>query len=254
MRFFLLLILVFLNAGPVSKKDKEFVVFYICDIKGRYEFDKEGRGGLATISELKKREERKETDHRGAVFLISSGNFAGIENEFKAHYRILNSVGFDASFISEEELLYAEENPIYQKLNLPILSYRENKLNYPLTKILKYEDYNFRLSSSLDSIEDTSFDAQLVFHQYGSFDYLKTFQPTKPTFFFINQKDQNDISYNKKNLYILKCPELNEIGKLTLFYREHKLIRQKQEVIPLNNKKINSDWIHPDRNLINELE
>jgi hypothetical protein len=249
---FFVLIVFCISNQPVSLKDKEFVIFYFCDMNGRYEFDGDGRKGLATIAELKRQESKRFYDHRGQVFLISGGNFSGTGENMRAHFNLLNKAGFDAAFIGEEELNYLELNPALKNLKLPLVAHRENEFKANTEKLIKSEGIQFRISNTLAAIEDTSIDIQLLFHDGGSYDYVKSLDVQKPVYYFVNEKDISSFSF-KKNVYTVQCPGPDKLGKINLFFRNKTLIRQKQELIPLNTKDLNQSWIEPDREIVNEL-
>ena len=246
-------ILFLISNQPISLKDKEFVIFYFCDMNGRYEFDADGRKGLATISELKRQESKRFYDHRGQVLLISGGNFSGTGENMRAHFNLLNKAGFDAAFIGEEELSYLELNPALKNLQLPLIAQRENEFKANTEKLIKAEDIQFRISHTLSPIEDTSIDIQLLFHRGGSYDYLKTIEVQKPIYYFINEADISSFSF-KKNIYTVQCPGPDKLGKINLYFRNKTLIRQRQEFVPLNTKDSNKSWLEPDREIVNELK
>lgn len=247
-----LIILNFISNQPISIADKEFVILYFCDMNGVYDFDMDGRKGLATISEIKKTESKKFYDHRGQVFLISGGNFSGKGSGMQTHFNLLNKAGFDAAFIGEDELSYLEMNPALKNLRLPIIAERENSFDAIREKIIKSEGIQFRISHILPDVEDTNIDVQLLFKNGGSYDYLKTLDVKKPVYFFTNEDSNSAFSF-KKNIYTVHCPSPDKLGKLNLFFRNKNLIRQKQEFIPLNTNDLNRSWIEPDREIVNEL-
>jgi hypothetical protein len=238
---------------PISIKDKEFVILYFCDMNGFYEFDEDGRKGLATIAEVKKQESKKFYDHRGQVFLISGGNFSGTGDNLRAHFNLINKAGFDAVFIGEEELSYLELNPALKNLKLPLIADRENEFKAPKEMMINAEGIRFRISNSLPSIEDKKIDVHLLFRTVGSYDYLQNMETGKPIYYFVNEPEMSSFSF-KKNVYTVQCPEPEKLGKLNLLFRNNTLIRQKQEFIRLNTKDTNNSWLEPDREIINELK
>ncbi len=250
---FFVSILCFISNQPISLTDKEFVIFYFCDMNGRYEFDLDGRKGLATIAELKRQESKRFYDHRGQVFLISGGNFSGTGENMRAHFNLLNKAGFDAAFIGEEELSYLELNPALRNLKLPLIAHRENDFKANTEKLIKSEGIQFRISNTLSPVEDTSIDIQLLFHNGGSYDYMKSLDVQKPVYYFVNDSEISSFSF-KKNIYTVKCPVPDKLGKINLFFRNKTLIRQKQEFVSLNTKDLNQSWIEPDREIVNELK
>ncbi|MBP9885747.1 MAG: hypothetical protein KBF93_05605 [Leptospiraceae bacterium] len=250
---FFVILVCFISNQPISITDKEFVIFYFCDMKGRYEFDLDGRMGLATISELKRQESKRFYDHRGQVFLLSGGNFSGVGDNMRSHFGLLNKAAFDAVFVGEEELLYLEQNLALRNLELPLIAERENEFKAIKEKHITSHGIHFRISSNLPSIEDKSVDIQLLFHTTGSYDYLKSLETEKPIYYFLNESEISSFSF-KKNIYTAQCPSPEKIGKLSLFFRKKNLIRQRQEFIPLNSKDSNNSWLEPDREIINELK
>lgn len=254
-KLFLVLALVFafIFNQPISVTDKEFVIFYFCDMKGRYEFDLDGRKGLATISGLKIQESKRFYDHRGKVFLISGGNFSGVGENMRSHFSLLNKAAFDAVFVGEEELSYLEQNPALQSLKLPLIAFRENEFNATREMNIVSDGIHFRISDTLPNREDKNVDIQLLFHTTGSYDYLKTIENEKPIYYFVKETQMSSFQY-KKNIYTVQCPTPEKIGKLSLFFRRKNLIRQKQEFIPLNTQDSNNSWLTPDREIIQELK
>ena len=197
----LLFLFCFISNQPISISDREFIILYFCDMNGNYEFDIDGRKGLATISEVKKQELRKVSDHRGEVFLISGGNFSGKGENLKAHFSLLNKVGFDAVFIGEDELNYLELNPTLKNLKLPLIVNRENSFQASQEKKITQEGIQFRISNTLTNVEDINIDVQLLFHVSGaSYDYLKSIDLVKPVYFFLNESEISSFKF-KKNIY-----------------------------------------------------
>jgi superfamily II DNA or RNA helicase len=80
----------------------------------------------------------------------------------------------------------------------------------------------------------------------------REFFPDNAVHYFVNEKDISSFSF-KKNVYTVQCPGPDKLGKINLFFRNKTLIRQKQELIPLNTKDLNQSWIEPDREIVNEL-
>lgn len=250
---FFVILVCFISNQPISITDKEFVIFYFCDMNGNYEFDQDGRKGLATISELKRQESKRFYDHRGQVLLISGGNFSGTGENMRTHFNLLNKAGFDAAFIGEEELSYLELNPALKNLQLPLIAERENEFKASTEKLIKSEGIQFRISHNLAAVEDTSIDIQLLFKNGGSYDYLKSVDVQKPVYYFLNEKEISSFSF-KKNIYTVQCPGPEKVGKISLYFRKKTLIRQRQEFIPLNTNDLNNSWLEPDREIINELK
>lgn len=255
MRILLFLsVLFFISAEPISRKDREIIILYKCKLNGEFVFDHEGRAGLATISAIKKVEEENQKDHRGGVFLFSSGSFSEQKEKFRGLFELIALTGFDGSFVSETELQYLEGNPNKKNLSLPILAHRENLNNYNLSKKFKTENLEFQVSHLLSTVEDKNLDFELIFPQFGSLDYINNFSPEKPTYFFLESGKASNFGFTKKNLYLIDCPTEKNLGKLTLYFRDKKLIRQKQNFISLNSNTQNQNWISPDRNIIKYLE
>lgn len=255
MKFFLLITLfLFISAEPISRKDREIVILYKCNLNGEYHFDEDGRGGISTISSIKKIEEENQKDHRGGVFLFSSGAFSEKKEKLTGIFELIAFSGFDGSFVSEQELKFLEDNPNKKNLSLPVLAHRENSSKYSESKKFKIENLEFQVSHILQNVEDTNLNFELIFPQIGDISYIQNFIPSKPTYFFLNSNDSSNFGFNKKNLYLLDCPQKKDLGKLSLFFRDKKLIRQKQSFIPLNSKEQNQNWISPDRTIIKYLE
>lgn len=250
LRFSLLLLvsLSFLFSESILQKDKKITILYICGIEGRFAFDNDGRKGLTTISELKRLELEKNFYERGSVLLLSSGNFFQKEN-FTESWHIIKKAGFDAVFLGEEEISYLEKNPNLLKLNLPILSTRENLASIDTEKIFQLDGINIKVTNYL--VNKLPYEVKipihlnLVFPEPNKEQDLQEIHPEIPVIFFLNANKTTAYSFHR-NVYTAECPNsMEKIGKLTLTYRNQKLIRQIQEFIPLNTKDHNQKWIFP---------
>ncbi len=244
--------LISLFSESIIQKDKKITILYVCGIEGRFDFDRDGRKGLATITELKRLEIEKNFYERGSVLLLSSGNFFQKEM-FTDSWNIIKNAGFDVVFLGEEEISYLEKNPSLLKLNLPILSLRENLVSVDTEKIFQLDGINIKVTNFL--VNKLPYEVKipihlnLVFPEFGKEQDLQDIHPDIPVIFFLNAEKTTAYSFHK-NVYSAECPNtMEKIGKLTLTYRNQKLIRQIQEFIPLNTKDHNQKWIYPYQKL-----
>ncbi|NUM42399.1 MAG: hypothetical protein HUU45_12300, partial [Leptospiraceae bacterium] len=123
----LVLFLFFLNSfKPISLSDREIEILYLCNISGLFEFDEDGRLGLSTLSELKRREKTRLSHSNGEVLLFTGGNVFGKGKGLRSNFKILNQVPFDAVFLTEEEIAYLDSNLSLKSLNLPLVTSRKN--------------------------------------------------------------------------------------------------------------------------------
>ncbi len=260
--FSFVLLLTFLTIPPVHPKpsnanDKQITILYMCNLAGFLHFDEDGRKGLATIAEIKRRESEKIFSESGGVLLISQGKlFEETQETFP--FSILKTALFDSVFLTENELNFLEKNPNLIKLDLPILANRESFLEIQTEKTFFIEGIKVRVQK--DSILKFPHDRKehphlnLVFpDDSSSLDVSSLISPF-PVFYFLPKEKTNSISF-KKDVYTAECPESGEkIGKLKLTFRNGDLIRQYQEFIPLNTKDHNNSWIKPHSETMKELQ
>lgn len=236
-----------LFSESITQKDKKITILYLCEIEGRFAFDKDGRKGISTVAELKRLEMEKNFYEHGSVLLLSSGNF--FENETVESWHLIKKYGFDAVFLGEKEISYFEQNPNLLKLNLPILASRDNLASIQTEKIFQLDEVNIKVTNYL--VNKLPYEVKipihlnLVFPEQGKEQDLKEIHPEIPVIFFLNSEKTTAYSFHK-NVYTAECPgDMEKVGKLTLLYRKGKLIRQMQEFIPLNTKEHNQKWIYP---------
>ncbi len=263
-----LFIFVFIQKRPISLDDREVSVLYVCDLQGNFMFDEEGRKGIATLSELKRRENEKMIQGKDFSLLVTSGRFT--ETTVGTNFSILNKVPFDIALIGEDELLYLEENPNLTKLKLPIIARRTNKISSPMEKIVSHGGINLWIGGDLSVIDPKKIkdiNAFFVFPENSekfftlteeeiekkkkNSDQIINYKPNIPIFFISSSLNENSYSYDGV-IYKVKCPLWNsgQVGKLTLYYRQGELIRQKQGFIYLNTKEGNGSWIEPNESLL----
>ncbi|MCB1190673.1 MAG: hypothetical protein H7A23_23155 [Leptospiraceae bacterium] len=259
---------IFMQKKPISLEDVEVSLLYVCDLQGNFVFDEEGQKGIAVLSELKRRENEKFLGNRGISLLVTSGRFT--EDTVGTNISLLSKVPFDAALIGEEELSYLEENPNLQKLKLPIIARRTNKIASPMEKIVSSKGINLWIGGDLSVIDPEkvkNINAFFVFKENNEKFFtlsdeeiekrkkvLSRIQSNKPNIpIFIVSPSSNENSYSYEGfVYQVKCPLGNtgEIGKLSLYYRQGELIRQKQGFVQLNTKKRNGSWIEPNESLL----
>ena len=135
-----------IHSKPINSNDKNITILYICNLNGNFHFDEDGRKGLATIAEIKRRELEKNYSEKGGVLLLSQGlifNEKGDDFPFS----ILKTALFDSVFLSEKELAYMEKNPNLVKLDLPILANRDTYLEIETEKIFIIEGIKVRVNN-----------------------------------------------------------------------------------------------------------
>jgi hypothetical protein len=259
--FSVLLLTLFLlspiHSKPSNSSDKQITILYMCNLGGYLHFDEDGRKGLATIAEIKRRETEKLFSESGGVLLISQGKLFEESQEIYP-FSILKTALFDSVFLTESELSYIEKNPTLIKLDLPILANRESYLEIQTEKIFSIEGIKVRVQK--DTLPKFPHDKKehphlnLVFPEDSSSIEPSTLVSPFPVFYFLPKEKTNSISY-KKNVYTAECPESGEkIGKLKLTFRKEELIRQYHEFIPLNTKDHNNSWIKPHSETVKELQ
>ncbi|MDX1957185.1 MAG: hypothetical protein SFU98_01360 [Leptospiraceae bacterium] len=252
-----LLLLSNLDSKPISEKDRRITILYVCHLEGELQFDEDGRRGLATISEVKRREAEKIFRERGGVLLLSRGNFFE-STEHDKSFKLMKDSLFDSILLEEEEINYFEKNPNLKKLNLPILSPRENILGLDTEKIFDLDGIHVRVNSYLLNkipIQKTKqIHVNLIFPEKDeSIDFSKI-HPEIPVIFFLPREKTSDYSFHA-NVYTAHCPEKKGmLGKIHLYFRDNKLIRESQEMILLNTKEQNQNWIRPHEEVLKSLD
>ncbi len=241
---------------PKSLNDKTFTILYLCDINENFDFTFDGREGISLLAEIKRQEEEKIFAGKGAVLLLSRGDFFGKKLETHS-FRIFHKSKFDSVFIGEKEVSYLEGNPNLLKLNLPILASRENLVGMDTEKILEFSGIHFKLSSylvnKLPYIQTKKIHLNLVFPEPGNIQDITDIKPEIPVLFFLPKSLSSAYSF-RKNVYTAECPaNSGVVGKIQLTFRGEKLIRQSQEFISLNGSDTNRDWIDPAPEVLEEL-
>jgi hypothetical protein len=253
--FFVSLLLV--SNKPISLEDRELKVLYVCNLDGNYSFDSEGRGSVATISELKRRELETIAHGRGNVFLFGNGNFFKKVDVNTLPKAITSMQIFDGFFLSEPELSHLEEIGLSEKSH-NFLSHRENAVYIPGERIYNLGNYKVLFSNISKRIEkklnSKSFDLSVVFLPEGELPGEDSFQDTtQPIVYIFSSPNNFQYTFHKKQYYA-ECPSSGKVGKLTLFFRDGRIIRNHHEFISLNEMDRNNSWIKPDRKILKELE
>lgn len=246
-----------LLARPFSIEDRHISILYTCDLNGNFEFDHEGRKGLSLISELKRQEIETIFDNKGGVLLLSKGGFfeKGLNN---ASFSLMKTALFDGIVLSEEEMNYLENNPNLLKLNLPILSPRENILDINSEKIFQLNGINIKMHNYFipkrPHGEKETIHLNLVFPDDHNEISKEEIPEEIPVVFFTSEEKSSAYSY-WSNVSTASCPSDNsKIGKIKLVFRKEKLIRFHQEFLPLNTIDSNRSWIYPHREVLKELQ
>jgi len=253
----LLSLFLFVSSKPVSLNDREIEVLYLCDISGMFEFNEEGRLGLATLSEFKRREVERLKASNGSVLLFTGGNVFGKGNSMRSNFKILNRVPFDAVFLTEGEISYLDSNPSLKALNLPLVSSRKNSFGIALNKIfeignivLSVQEKAGQVSGGIDKQENV----RIVFLQENLQE--TALAPSSDRLDILVGKRENFASYfYQGGVFFAECPSyINSVGKINLVFREGNLIRHSQEFVTLNAGRRNRSWIEPNREIVNELK
>ncbi len=255
--FFLFFINKIILSKPINSNDKHITILYICNLNGNFHFDEDGRKGLATIAEIKRRELEKNYSEKGGVLLLSQGllfNETGEDFPFS----ILKTALFDSVFLSEKELAYMEKNPNLVKIDLPILANRDTYLDIETEKIFVIEGIKVRVNNfTLSKIPHDKKELpnlNLVFPENGKDLDPGLINSPFPIIYFLPKEKTSSFAY-KDNVYTAECPETGDkLGRLKLTYRNGDLIRQYQDFIFLNSKENNSSWIKPHKETMKELQ
>ncbi len=249
----ILFIFGFYSLKPVSLEDKEVEILYLCDCNGQFEFDNEGRSGLATLSELKRRESERLKSQNGMVLLFSGGNFFGKGKDMRSNFKLLSQVPFDAVFLTDEELAYLDINLALKSLNLPLVTSRKNSFGIDGKKEFVLGDVNLTVNDSSYKGEESSsrknvrviFSTEEEKREFSNSDFL----------ILIGHKEKMSSYYYKSGVHFAECPSYkNSIGKINLTFRNGEIIRHSQEFVFLNSDDRNRSWIEPNREIANELK
>ncbi|MCB1156917.1 MAG: hypothetical protein H7A25_17125 [Leptospiraceae bacterium] len=243
------------SGKPVSIEDRAYTFLYVCDPASILHFEKDGSLGLSTLSEYKRREEARIFGKYGKVFLFGTGDILSSAENSNSLLHEYQKTGFDALFLSASDLKLLEtgDNPLTGLY--PIFSHRENNLKIPGEKIFSRKDETFLFSSVSTrfsgKINADEFNLSVVFLQRGELptDYTILSRSQNPVFFIF--RDAKDLSYSfYKNHYYASCSkEPGYIGKISLYFREGRLIRNQHEFLPLNTKDRERSWVKPDRKI-----
>jgi hypothetical protein len=251
-----LLIPFYLSSKSISYEDKHISILYSCNIDGKFYFDSDGRKGLPTLTEWKRREIQSILDKKGGVLLLSRGNFFEKGLNF-TKFSLMNEALFDGIILSDEELSYLESNPNLLKLNLPVLSPRDTLLNLSQDKTFPIEGINIKVQNYyLKKIPHGSTEKihlQLVFPDPEMPIEVDESMKHIPVIYFLPRTQSNSLSLfpNATTVY---CPtELSKLGKLKLVFRNEKLIRKSQEFLPLNTIDSDQSWVSPHKDVLKEL-
>jgi hypothetical protein len=255
--FFSLFINTIIHTKPINANDKNITILYICNLNGNFHFDEEGRKGLATIAEIKRRELEKNYSEKGGVLLLSQGLLFNDRGE-DFSFSILKTALFDSVFLSERELAYMEKNPNLVKLDLPILANRDTYLEIETEKIFSIEGIKVRVNNfTLSKIPHDKKELpnlNLVFPENGRELNTELINSPFPIFYFLPKEKTSSFAY-KDNVYTAECPETGDkLGRLKLTFRNGDMIRQYQDFIFLNSKDSNGSWIKPHKETMKELQ
>lgn len=236
--------------------DRSVTLLYTCRLSGKFDFDEDGRKGLATISEIKRRELESVYREKGIVLLLSRGlTFSeGEESSFK----LLKTALFDTVLLSPEEMDILEKNPNLLKLDLPIIANRENSLGIGTEKYFEMEGIGIKVSNfllkKLPHNPTQPVLLNLVFWEPGSKPDLENIPRKLPVIYFTPSGMSSAFSFSK-NVTTAECPESGDVlGKIKLTYRKGELIRQHQEFISLNTKNSPNSWIEPFKPTLDEIQ
>lgn len=256
--FFIAIIFLLYNK-PISLEERELKILYVCNVDGKMAFDNDGRKGLATLAELKRRELESLAHGNGNVFLFANGSFMGNTDSRSIQKGIEVSKFFDGVFLNEVELSFLETNYASNLESSNLLSHRENSLYIPGEKVVKIGKYKILFSNISKRIEKKlqadNFDLTVVFLPEGEVPGQDSLaRADKPVIYIYSSNQGFDYTF-LKNHYFAECPnDVGYVGRLTLHFREGRLIRNSQDMIPLNTIDHNNSWIDPDRKILHNSE
>lgn len=236
--------------------DRSVTLLYTCNLSGKFDFDEDGRKGLATISEIKRRELETVYGERGIVLLLSRGmTFSDTE---ESSYKLLKTALFDTVLLSSEELDNLEKNPNLLKLDLPIIANRENSLGIGTEKYFEIDGVGIKVSNylikKLPHNPSQPVFLNLVFWEPGTVPNFDSIPKKLPVIYLTPFGMSSAFSFSK-NATTAECPESGDIlGKIKLTYRKGELIRQHQEFISLNTKNSPNAWIEPYKPALEEIQ
>lgn len=250
--FILFISIFFLNPRSVSKEDKVLEILYICNLEGDFQFDQNGRKGLATIAEVKRQRSELLFDEDGLAVMVSNGNF--FEKGHTWSHHLMKKSGFDMVFFNSAELEeYYKNNPNLLQLNLPIYASYQNQMKIPQNKEFTSGNIKFEISSIYSApAPEKKLSIQLVFLPEN--EPIPTIKTNIPVIFFISDKTKSPYTY-QSNVYTANCPsKTGKLGKLDLYFRKGELIRQYNDMIHLNTEDHNHRWFPPAIETQKELQ
>ena len=254
---FLFVIIIFLFSGkPVSFSDTEIEILYLCDVDGNFEFDQDGRSGIATLSEYKRLERERLEAENGQVFLFSSGNFFGKTKETGTVLKLLSLVPFDGIFLSDEDFSVLEKRPSVENMGSILLTSKKNSKGFESEKRIQFRNLNLVFSETFpDSSSNGKINAKLIFSVANDIpENIRTAPLHPPEIYFIRKSKLSSYFY-RQGVYFAYCPDRSgEIGKLNLYFRDGRLIRNRQEFVYMNITDQGRSWIDPNRNIVHELK
>lgn len=235
---------------PTSIADRELIFFYSCSSKGVFAFDKQGRKGLQTIAEIKRRAAARTGHENGMVLAFLNGNFLGNPIVSERKWRSIANLPLDGIFLTPRELDYLEKQPKIPT-GLPFFAHRENLLYYPGEEVYKMGDYRILVSSIAKRRQkkiQSRYDASFIFLDEGELpDESMQNIHKSPVFYIFSDRNLNTYGF-RKNIYYVECPTSHEkLGKIILKFRNGRLIENHQYLIPVNTEDRNQSWIEPWR-------
>ena len=224
-------------------------IFYHCS-PSILESDSEGRGGLPTLSSFIDREKEKAKQEGGVAYLFGMGSFYRNSANRKEKPEFLNSVPYDGIFLDPTELSSSpSENLSFPLFAVGAKGYASGKNFFFKNLAIEVRETNSKVrSKSLMPDLRLLFETDQIPEQV---DIKEIVVEDSPSFLFYDSSKQKLEIPNEKTgawynggIEYLPCPNsIYKVGKLDLVFRNNRLIRQTNEIVDLNSKEVNKNWI-----------
>ncbi|MCE9500104.1 MAG: hypothetical protein K8R21_06355, partial [Leptospira sp.] len=228
----------------------------LCGLEGYFEFDAEGRGGIATLSEFKRREKNRLAAENGNAYLFYAGNLFGKDRTPEKVLKIADRVPFDGIFLSETDISLLEKNSSNPGRISALLTSKKNLIGIQGEKRIQFGNLTLLFSEHFtDQSSGDKINAKLIFSPPVEIPGGIVSEPADPPeIYFIRKNDLSSYSYKRGIFYAYCTDKPGEVGKLNLYFRNGKLIRNRQEFIYLNSMNSNRSWIDPNLEVQQEMK